>query len=128
MLTFPSEYLVKFCNFYPHLCLETVSSALKLTQICCINIYDQFFFWKLAISSQISSSSPTHIPRLKDCPYNPTKYESKQNLKTPIFQLFSELGEIWSELGEIWKYSLSWHSKIQIFHHFHELEKIVKFS
>ena len=31
----------------------------------------------------------------KDCPYNPTKHESKKNSKIPIFQLFSELVEIW---------------------------------
>ena len=43
MLTFSSEYLVKFCNFYPNLSLETVFPALKLTQICCINIYDIAF-------------------------------------------------------------------------------------
>ena len=28
----------KFCNFYPHLRLETVFPALKLTQNCCIKI------------------------------------------------------------------------------------------
>ena len=50
--------------------------------------------------SQIGSPSPTHIPSLKDCPQNPTKYESMWNSKIQIFQLFSEL-------GEIWKYSLS---------------------
>ena len=46
-LTFASGYLVKFCNFYPHLSLETVFPALKLTQICCIN--EHFFSWKLAV-------------------------------------------------------------------------------
>ena len=40
-----------------------------------------------------------HIPT-KDCPHNLAKYESKQNSKLPIFQLFSQL-------GEIWKYSLT---------------------
>ena len=44
--------------------------------------------------SQIGSPSPTHIPSLKDCPQNPTKYESMWNSKIQIFQLFSELGEI----------------------------------
>ena len=41
-----------------------------------------------------------HIPSLKDCPHDLRKYESKRNLKIPIFELFSEL-------GEIWKYTLS---------------------
>ena len=46
-LTFASEYLVKFCNFYPHLSLETVFPALKLTQICCTNMNISFFeSWK----------------------------------------------------------------------------------
>ena len=35
-LTFASGYLMKFCNFYPHLSLETVFPELKLTEICCI--------------------------------------------------------------------------------------------
>ena len=43
------------------------------------------------------------IPSLKACPHNLTKYESKQNWKIPIFQLFSEL-------GKIWRCSLSQHS------------------
>ena len=79
--TFASEYLVKFCSFYHHLSLKTVLLAFKLTQICCINIYKNFFSWKLAIQSQIGSPSPIHIPSLKDCPYNPTKYESKWTQK-----------------------------------------------
>ena len=41
MLTFASEYLVKFCIFNPHhSSLETVFPALKVTQICCINIHE----------------------------------------------------------------------------------------
>ena len=40
LLIFGSEYLVKFCNYYPRLSLEIVSPALKLTQICCMNIYE----------------------------------------------------------------------------------------
>ena len=42
LLTFASGYPVKFCNFYPHLSLETVFPALKLTQICCINMNISF--------------------------------------------------------------------------------------
>ena len=38
LLTFASVYPVKFCNFYPHLSLETMFPAVKLTQICCINM------------------------------------------------------------------------------------------
>ena len=47
-LTFASGYLVKFCNCYPHLSLETVLLALKLTQIwCCINVNMSFLEnWK----------------------------------------------------------------------------------
>ena len=42
LLTFASGYLVKFCNFYLHLSCETVFPALKLTQICCINMNISF--------------------------------------------------------------------------------------
>ena len=42
-IPFASGYLVKFCNFYPQLNLETVFSAIKLTQICCINMNISFF-------------------------------------------------------------------------------------
>ena len=42
LLTYASGYLKKFCNFYAHLNLETVFPALKLTQICCINMNISF--------------------------------------------------------------------------------------
>ena len=56
----------------------------------------------LKTGNLITNLAPTllHMASLKYCPPNLTKYEGKQNLKIPIFQLFSEL-------GEIWKYSLS---------------------
>ena len=38
LLIFASVYQVKFYNFYTHLSLETEFPALKLTQICCINM------------------------------------------------------------------------------------------
>ena len=69
------------------------------------------------LSLKIYQIFPAHIPNLKDCPYNLTKYESKWNSKISIFQLFTEL-------GEICKYSLGYHSKIPIFHHFHKVEKL----
>ena len=99
MLTFASEYLVRFCNSHPHLSLETVSPALKLTQICCINIYEHFFSWKLAINHKLAPPLLHTYQASKSVLTNPTKYESKQNSKIPIFQLFNGL-------GEIWKYSL----------------------
>ena len=42
LLTLASVYLVKFCNFYPHLSLGTVFPVLKLTQIFCINMNISF--------------------------------------------------------------------------------------
>ena len=42
LLTFASVYLIKFRNFYPHLSLEIVFPALKLAQICCINMNISF--------------------------------------------------------------------------------------
>ena len=93
LLTFASGYLVKFCNFYPQLSLETVFLALKLTQICCINMNISFLEnWQF--NRQIGFSSSTHTPRMKEYPHNLTKYVSEQNSKIPIFQLFSKLREI----------------------------------
>ena len=65
LLTFASGYLVKFCNFYSQLRLETV---FPLT----------FLFLKIAIYSQIDSPSFTQIPSLKEYLHNLTKYGSKQ--------------------------------------------------
>ena len=42
LLTLASVYLVKFCNFYPHLTLGTIFPVLKLTQIFCINMNISF--------------------------------------------------------------------------------------
>ena len=39
----------KFCNLYPHLCLETVFTALKLTQLptnCYLHYNINIFFFK----------------------------------------------------------------------------------
>ena len=48
-----------FCNLYPHLCLETVFPAPKLTQNCYIHYNINIFSWKLLILSQIGSSDAT---------------------------------------------------------------------
>ena len=61
LLTFASGSLVKVCNFYLHLSLETVFPTLKLTQIGCINMKLPFlensqFNHKLAPLLHISSS------------------------------------------------------------------------
>ena len=98
LLTFESGYLVKFCNFYPHLSLETVFPALKLTQICCINM-NIFFLENWQFNHKLAPPL-LNLPSLKDCPHSLAKYESKQNSKLSIFQLISEV-------GEIRKYSLS---------------------
>ena len=37
-----SGYLVKFCNFYPQLCLKTAFPALKLRQVFCKNMSISF--------------------------------------------------------------------------------------
>ena len=43
LLTIVSGYLAKFSNFYPQSNLETVFTALKLTQIFCVNMNNSFF-------------------------------------------------------------------------------------
>ena len=91
----------KFCNIYPHLCLEIVFSAPKMTQNCYLH-YD--------IKIKIGSSLLTPHIVLRDYPPHLTKYEDKGTSKVPIFKPFSEL-------RRIWKCSLVF-SKIQIFHFF----------
>ena len=96
MLTFASGYLAKFCNFYPQITLETVFSALKLTQIYWINV-NIFFSWKLAIQSQIGFTASTHIPSLKEYPHN------LQNMKVGRIQKFkfSIFLVNWEKFGSI---------------------------
>ena len=86
MLTFASEHQGKLCNFYPHLSLETVFPALKLT-LCSINV-NIFFLKDWQFNN--GSPSPTHMSSLKGYPHNLTKYEMG-NSKVPIFHLFREL-------------------------------------
>ena len=50
---------MKFCNFYPHLSLENVFAALKMTQICCINM-NNFF---LEVQPKLTYKNP-NIPSL----------------------------------------------------------------
>ena len=74
---------MKFCNSYPHLSLETVFPALKLTQIYCINmsiLENWLFNHKLAAPLLL-------VPSLKDCPCNLIKYESKQKLESRYYNL-----------------------------------------
>ena len=74
MLTFASGYLAKFCNFYPQITLETVFSALKLTQIYWINMNIYFhenwqFNHKLAsphlLTYQVWKSILTYLQNMK---------------------------------------------------------------
>ena len=76
LLTFASGYLVKFCNFYSQLRLETVFPVLKPTQICCININISFPKNCNLFTNWLPSF--TQIPSLKEYPHNLTKYGSKQ--------------------------------------------------
>ena len=67
LLKFASGYLVKRCNFYPHLSLETIFLALKLIQICCINMNTSFLEnWQF-----------NH--KLAPLPHNLTKHGGKGN-------------------------------------------------
>ena len=76
LLTFASGYLVKFCNFYSQLRLETVFPVLKPTQICCININISFTKNCNLFTNWLPSF--TQIPSFKDYHHNLTKYGSKQ--------------------------------------------------
>ena len=83
LLTFEPGYLVKFCNYYPYLSLQTVFSARKLKQIWRINM-NIFFLETVNLITNLSRT-PVHIPSLKYCPHNLRKYKGKQNSKIPIF-------------------------------------------
>ena len=79
-LTFAWGYLVKYCNFYPRLSLETVFPALKLTQICYINMNISFLKnWKFnhKLSPPLLHTPPlSSTPSLKD-----SKVSRKQKLQ-----------------------------------------------
>ena len=98
LLTFTSGYLVKFCNFYPQLSLETVFPALKLIQIFCINM-------------NISFLENCHFNHILASPLLLTYQAWKsiltipQNMNVRGIQIF--LLSNYGDLGEIWKYSLS---------------------
>ena len=99
LLSLSSKYQVKFYNFYPYLSLKTVFSVLKLTKICCINIYEHFFFlenWQFNYKLTLLHIYQAWKRALTI--WQNIKVSATQ--KKSIFQLFSEL-------GEIWKYSLS---------------------
>ena len=102
----------KFCNFYPHLSLETVFPALKLAQnFCMLYKHEYFFSWKLAISSNLSHKSAPSLLHTyhawktiftiwQNIGKRSKVIQSEGNSKILIFQQFSEL---WG----IWKYSLN---------------------
>ena len=104
-----SHNLRKFCNFFPHLSLETVFQALKRKQNFYINKYEHFFSLKIGKLGLLLC--------LECYPHNLTKYPIKGTSKTSISQLYSEL-------EKIWKCNIDLYSKKPIFHLFHELEKI----
>ena len=74
LLTFESGYLVKFYNFYPQWSLETVFPALKLMQICCINM---------------------NISFLENWQFN--------HKLVPLIYLHTKLERISSQIDKIWK-------------------------
>ena len=77
----------KLCNLQPHLSLETVFPALKLTQNCCLN-YKHFFLKSVNLIINWLPISYAHV-LLKDFPYHVTKYEGMGTAKISFFKLFS---------------------------------------
>ena len=76
----------KFCNLYPHLCLETVFPALKLTQNCYLHYNMTIFFLKTG-SLIIDCLLPMPHVVLKNFSHHLTKYEGKGTSKISIFKL-----------------------------------------
>ena len=89
LLTFASEYLIKFCNSYPHLSLETVFSAL-------ISQHNIFFLENCQFNHKFSSHSPTHTKQAWN-----TVLTIWQNMKVSRIQKFQFSNSLvnWEKFG-----------------------------
>ena len=85
------------CNLYPHLCLETVFPALKLTQNCYRPYNINIFFLKTAnlIINWLLSDATCH--RTERLPWN-MKGQGDKNLSFQTFKWIGENSEIQSRL------------------------------
>ena len=103
------------CNLYPHLCLETVFPALKLTQNCYRPYNINIFFLKTAnlIINWLLSDATCH--RTERLPWN-MKGQGDKNLSFQTIKWIGENLEIQSrlfknqfpisyEVGKTWKYT-----------------------
>ena len=101
---------MKFCNFYPHLILETEFLKLKLTQTCYINMKNYFIEnWQFNHKLTPLSYTHTKIERPSsqlDKIRNEVKFKSSNFPTLPILPVESQVI-----------------FKNPIFHLFHELEK-----
>ena len=85
------------CNLYPHLCLETVFPALKLTQNCYLPYNINIFFLKTAnlIINWLLSDATCH--RTERLPWN-MKGQGDKNLSFQTIKWIGENLEIQSRL------------------------------
>ena len=62
----------RFCNLYPHLCLEIVFPALKLTQKCYLRYNINIFFLKTAnlIINSLHSDATCHRTERPPSPFD----------------------------------------------------------
>ena len=137
MVTFASGYLVEFFIFFHHLTLETLFQALKLTQMCCINMNISFLeHWQF--NHKFAPPSPTHILwkivhtigqnmkvsrtqkfQFSNFLVNCEEFGStaKANIKKPQYDI--SLMNL-----EKWEVQLDQHSQIPIFNRSVNLEKV----
>ena len=104
----------KFCNLYPHLCLETVFPTLNLCKIIISIIIQTFWLKSWWFNHKLAPPLLCHMSCWRTILTVWQKYEGQMTSKIPAFKHFSELGKIcWCSPG---------FSKIPI-HHFYELGK-----
>ena len=95
LLTFASGYLVKFFNFYLHLSCETVFPALKLTQICCINMNISFLENWQFLNHKLA---PPILLKYQAWKSNPTMWQNMKVNGIEKFQFFNSIVN-WQKFG-----------------------------
>ena len=103
---------------------SNIFPALKLTENFYLHYNIRTFSWKVAVSWQIASLSPTPHAVLKDYPHHLKKYESKgTSFKSANFKTLKWIGK---NLEVLFNPGKLGYSKIPIFHLFHEFGKTWK--
>ena len=89
-----------FCNLYPHLCLETLFPAVKLTQNCYLHYNINIFYLKSAnlIINWLLFDATCHRTERRPSPFDQIWRQGDKNLNFQNFQLIGENLEMKSRL------------------------------